>query len=181
MSGATMTRHLFGADYAKFPLGRLVKESPRESADASAREFTDESIGPQLNRIGLINVCNVPLQSSAYQNQSLVQTHQVWFDAMSAVRTDNQRDRASNPYCQAVQSILVSSLRDKLESLKDRPCTIVPCGRFAQKFFRLTGQESSNWNVIHDVPHPSYNSWDRPRYQSVIDAVSSALSSADGP
>ncbi|QSO50211.1 hypothetical protein JZ785_14660 [Alicyclobacillus curvatus] len=163
-SGITMTRHLFGSDYAKFALGRLVKKNADEGKNR-----------PRLNRIGLVNVSNIPLQASAYRDKALISRHQEWFDAMSVVRSENQRDVYSNPYCEAVQSALVCSLRDKLARLTDYPLTIVPCGRFAQKFVRLTQVESPNWTVIHEVPHPSYNSWDRARYRPVIDAVCSAL------
>ncbi|WP_249226718.1 hypothetical protein [Alicyclobacillus mengziensis] len=163
-SGMTMTRHLFGPDYARFALGRLVKKNADEGKNR-----------PRLNRIGLINVSNIPLQASAYQNKELIQQHKRWFDAMAIVRSENHRDTYPNPYCQAVQSVLVASLREKLRCLREDHLTIVPCGRFAQKFFRLTGQDCPNWSVINEVPHPSYNSWDRPRYRDAVDAVCAAL------
>lgn len=162
-SGATMSKHLFGQQYAKFPLGRLVKTNAEE-----------EKHRPRFDRIGLLNVSNVPLQAAAYLNKELIRENSVWMQAMEHVRSSNQttifRDAAMNE----VQEVLVDSLRQKLSLLSHRSCTIVPCGRFAQKFFHLANIQSRYWNVIEGVPHPSF-SWDRAVYQDAINQVKEAL------
>jgi hypothetical protein len=162
-SGQTMTRHLFGEAYAKFPLGRLVKKNADEALNR-----------PRLNRIGLINVCNIPMQSTAYPPE-VRETYRSWLQALEQVRTANHKDQFGVDLLDAIQSELVDSLQTKLLKVQDRRCTIIPCGRFAQKFFRLAGVTSPNWVVIQGVPHPSYNSWDRPQYASVVRAVQNAL------
>ncbi len=163
-SGATMTKHLFGDDYARYPLGRLVKKN----AD-------DKVHRPRLDRIGLMNVCNIPMQAAAYDNQEVVETYGRWMQAMATLRSSNQTDQYRDKHVEAVQAVLVHSLRRKLQSLIGRPLTLVPCGRFAQKFFRLAGVHSPGWIVIDGVPHPSYNSWDRAQYQDVIGRVCQVL------
>jgi hypothetical protein len=163
-SGQTMTRHLFGEEFSKFPLGRLVKKNADEHLNR-----------PRLNRIGLVNVCNIPMQSSAYAPADR-QPYQQWLRAMEQVRTANHKDDLHDDLLNAVQSTLVASLRHKLQPLQDCPAFIIPCGRFAQKFFRLAQVSSANWTVIDGVPHPSYNSWDKPRYREVVAQVQRALS-----
>ncbi|WP_274435748.1 hypothetical protein [Alicyclobacillus sp. ALC3] len=163
-SGATMTKHLFGEAYERYPLGRLV----RKNVDDAVHR-------PRLDRIGLMNVCNIPMQAAAYDNRQIVQTHGMWMQAMATLRSSNQTDTYRDQHVEAVQTVLVLSLRRKLQVLADRPLTLVPCGRFAQKFFRLAGVQSPAWTVIDGVPHPSYNSWDRAQYQDAVARVCQAL------
>lgn len=168
-SGLTMSRHLFGDRYGRFPLGLLVKQNAGEQTNR-----------PRLNRIGLLNVSNVPLQRTAYHDPAVVSAHAGWLHAMEHVRANNQTDTYRDMAQMAVQDALATALRTKLEALRQRTCTLIPCGRFAQKFFRLAAVQSSNWTVIHDVPHPSYNSWDRAQYADVIGRVQHALDAASG-
>lgn len=168
-SGLTMSRHLFGDRYGRFPLGLLVKQNAGEQTNR-----------PRLNRIGLLNVSNVPLQRTAYHDPAVVSAHAGWLHAMEHVRANNQTDTYRDMAQMAVQDALATALRTKLEALRQRTCTLIPCGRFAQKFFRLAAVQSSNWTVIHDVPHPSYNSWDRAQYAGVIGRVQHALDAASG-
>lgn len=163
-SGATMSKHLFGPEYARFPLGRLVKKNADEVKNK-----------PRLNRVGLLNVCNVPLQGSAYREAWVQQEFGEWLNDLATLRSSNQRDDYGNPRLNAIQAVLLDSLREKLLTLQSRSCTLVPCGRFAQKFFRLAQVSSPNWQVIHGVPHPSYNSWDRPQYANVVARVRDTL------
>ncbi|MCL6597514.1 MAG: hypothetical protein K6T81_02095 [Alicyclobacillus macrosporangiidus] len=163
-SGATMTKHLFGERYARFPLGRLVKKNADEAKNR-----------PRLNRIGLMNVCNIPMQASAYPDPVVRREYREWLNALMYIRSNNQRDTYADPLYNEVQAVLVGGLRRKLERLQERPLTLVPCGRFAQKFLRLAAVESPHWQVIDGVPHPSYNSWDRPQYREVVARVRQVL------
>ena len=163
-SGATMTKHLFGEASARLPLGLLVKKNLDEQKNR-----------PRLNRIGLVNVSNIPLQGAAYRSQELVSEFTDWMRAMEHVRSNNQTDVYRDPLQNEVQSFLVESMRTKLLGMTNGNYTLVPCGRFAQKFFRLANVASPRWTVINGVPHPSYNSWDRPQYRAVIEQVQRAL------
>lgn len=165
-SGATMSKHLFGEKYAKFPLGLLVKKNADEAKNR-----------PRLNRIGLMNVSNIPLQSAAYGHPEVRKTYAPWFDALARIRSSNHQDEYKDALLNAIQAVMVESLREKLFKLADKDLAIIPCGRFAQKFFRLANVTKPNWHVIRDVPHPSYNSWDRAQYTSVIGQVKQAFAS----
>lgn len=168
-SGASMSKHLFGTEYAKFPLGLLFKENVEAPTHV-----------PPLNglhRIGLMNVSNIPLQGSAYSNLARTSEDHIgnWIRAMEHVRTGNQADEFRDRTANDVQTELANFLRGKLQSLTTRQCVLVPCGKFAQKFFRLADVHSEDWRVIAGVPHPSYNSWDRDRYQAVVEQVKQAF------
>ncbi|GLG01280.1 hypothetical protein Alches_13190 [Alicyclobacillus hesperidum subsp. aegles] len=165
-SGATMSKHIFGPEYARIPLGRMVKKNAETHAGR-----------PRLSRIGLINVCNIPLQAQAYDPDTRRQFSD-WLEDMNVVRTQNQRPSFPNPRQQDIQNWLVDTLRTKLQTYAGEAITLIPCGRFAQKFLRLTGLSDPAWHIIEDVPHPSYNSWDRTTYQAQVAAVISAIEQA---
>lgn len=165
-SGATMSKHLFGPEYNK-PLGRLVMKNIEE-----------QKRRPALDVIGLMNICGIPMQRKAYGEPNLVQTYNQFFDVLEGVRQGNQRDVYNNESWNVMQSVILERFRERLSKYKEHECTLVPCGRFAQKFFRLAGVASDNWQVIDDVPHPSYNSWDRPRYRPAVERVIAAFRQA---
>ncbi|WP_067625598.1 hypothetical protein [Alicyclobacillus acidiphilus] len=165
-SGATMSKHIFGAEYAKMPLGILVKKN----AEIDARR-------PRLSAIGLMNVSNIPLQAGAYP-PIIRKEYADWFAHMNAVRTNNQKLEFTDPQQADIQMTMVARLRSKLERFRGKSITWIPCGRFAQKFFSLAGVTDPSWTVIQDVPHPSYNSWDREIYRPQIQRVTEAISRA---
>lgn len=158
-SGATMSKHLFGEGYNK-PLGRLIKKN------------VDEAKGsPALDSIGLMNICGIPMQPKAYQDQDITERYKHFFDVMAGIRQNNHKDLFKNESWNLMQEVILDRFRTRLQNHVDHPCTMVPCGRFAQKFFRIAGVKSENWHVIEEVPHPSYNSWDRERYAPVVREV----------
>lgn len=166
-SGNTMSKHIFGAEYGRLPLGLLVKKNAETQANR-----------PRLNGIGLVNVCNIPLQKAAYKKGLAFAGMDDWFTAMAYVRTNNQRDAFPNPQHMAIQDWLVTNFRTKLMLFQASPITFIPCGRFAQKFFRLADVHSPYWRIIENVPHPSYNSWDREQYQCQMNAIKEAVQMA---
>lgn len=167
-SGATMSKHLYGEPYAKYPLGLLLKQNRDRQLNR-----------PSLSKVGLLNVCNIPLQGAAYGNRAVRERYGAFFRVLEGVRTENNRWDYPDPEWNAAQEIIADSLRRKLHKLVEREAVIIPCGRFAQKFFRLAGVQSQQWHVIDNVPHPSYDSWSRPQYAQVIQRVRQAFQ-ADG-
>lgn len=166
-SGRTMSKHIFGPDYARFPLGQLVKKNADERLDR-----------PRLNGIGLLNVSNIPLQKAAYGKTDFPEDTNLWLEAMGTLRTSNQKSTFSSSHTESVQSYFIENLKTKLHALQDRPITLIPCGRFAQKFVRLADVRNQSWRVIDDVPHPSYNSWDREQYRLQVHSVIRAVTEA---
>jgi hypothetical protein len=162
-SGASMTRHLFGTAYEKYPLGIIVKKNRDEALNR-----------PSLNKIALMNVCQIPLQGSAYAPE-LHPQYGPFFRILEAIRSANNQTRYPNAELNIVQEIIVDRLRRKLTALTDRELYIVPCGRFAQKFFALAGVSSPRWQIMHGVPHPSYNNWSKPSYAHAVQELVSAF------
>lgn len=153
-SGASMTKHLYEDTYGKEPLGLVVKK------------------GLDPNRsIALMNVCTLPMQGKAYPSPEAEQAHHALIHILEGIRTKNDRDHYPHPDWNAVQDLLVENLRSRLRQLTDREMTLVPCGRFAQKFFRLADVHSPKWRIIEDIPHPSYNNWGKPAYAEQVDTL----------
>ncbi|MDB5083440.1 MAG: hypothetical protein JWN30_326 [Bacilli bacterium] len=159
-SGVTMSKHLFGQSYGKLPLGLLLKKHQAERSD----QFS-------LKTIGLMNVCSIPMQRAAYKSAEITQQYDEFLGILEAIRTANTKSAYQQPDWNEVQEFLIKGLRKRMATLTDRDCVWVPCGRFAQKFFKLAGMLPMHWRVIDDVPHPSYNSWDRENYRSIINRV----------
>ncbi|KMM38560.1 uracil-DNA glycosylase family protein [Guptibacillus hwajinpoensis] len=157
-SGATMSKKLFGEEYGK-PLGLLLQKQLEESKDR-----------PSLDVVGLLNVCNIPMQKRPYEKEDIEQSNG-FLNHLETIRISNQKSQFKDENLNNVQSFILSKFQHRLESLVDRELTIVPCGRFAQKFFKLANVSSQKWTVVEEVPHPSYNSWSRERYQTPVNNV----------
>lgn len=162
-SGATMTKHLIHQKEKQAPLGLLVKQ------------FVEERDVPKVSNIGLMNICQLPMQRTAYKEADR-EGLEAFFDVVEGVRTANHKKEYKNEMWNNFQEIIIHHFLKRLKELEGKPCTLIPCGRFAQKFFGLAQSEAdaSKWTVIHDVPHPSYNSWSRDRYQQAVKDVQAA-------
>lgn len=172
-SGASMSAVLFGERYARIPLGVMVKRNRDARLDR-----------PSLDRVGLMNVSNLPLQRGAYGDHQDDGRYAPLFERMSALRQANDRVTFQDPHLNVLQEILVDHLRRRLDRLSARPLSFAPCGRFAQKFFRLAGVHSEYWRILENVPHPSYNNWRKPTYaaavQDLCDAFHGEASAREG-
>jgi hypothetical protein len=166
-SGATMSKHLLGEAFRRQPLGILLKEKPRVYPNPLT-----------LESLGILNVSPIPLQSSAYPDAGVQKTFGKWFEILNYIRTNNGRKWYQDERLNQIQSVLIQSFRLRLQSLQDRSIILVPCGKFAQKFVGLADVHGDRWQVINDVPHPSYNSWDRQRYQPIIQRLQEAFAYA---
>ncbi|MCA0988173.1 uracil-DNA glycosylase family protein [Guptibacillus algicola] len=161
-SGATMAKKLFGQEYNK-PLGLLLKKHDEDETDR-----------PSLDAIGLLNVCNIPMQKRPY-DQKDIESAKALLERFEVIRKYNHKDAFKDEELNKVQSFILSKFRERLNKLTDVEVTFVPCGRFAQKFFRLADVTSEKWTIIEGVPHPSYNSWSRERYEEPVSNVIEAL------
>lgn len=162
-SGKTMAAKLLGEVYNQ-PLGLLIKQNV-ESGN------TDE----RLRKIGVMNVSNIPLQRKGYDDETLLRRYESFFDLLEKLRTANQKTTYASKQMNELQHVLLSRFNVQLEKLLDRKCTIIPCGRFAQKFLKLSTVSGKEWTIVHDVPHPSYNSWNQAKYKQKIAELQQAF------
>jgi len=161
-SGKTMASVLLGRTVDK-PLGILVKQNAEDG-------FPDKL----LNHIGIMNISAIPLQKKAYDVRD-VERYGHFFHLLEKLRTANDRAEYVSEELNELQRVILERFNEQLKTLIGRKCTLVPCGRFAQKFFRLAPAKDKDWSIIYDVPHPSYNSWNQARYQSKIAELKNAF------
>ncbi|MDN4523257.1 uracil-DNA glycosylase family protein [Fictibacillus fluitans] len=160
-SGRSVSKVLFG-EQENLPFGRLLKKNSEQ---------------PPYNGLGIMNVCPFPMQSAAIPSGEWVKEHDDFVNVVEKVRTTNDKDTFRQDDWNTFQEIMLEDFKGRLSKLSSRPLVLVPCGRFAQKQFRLTGVSGERWRLIENVPHPSYNSWTKERYQMQIEGVKQAVES----
>ncbi len=158
-SGRSVSKVLFEGKQS-LPFGLLLKENSDKK--------------PYCH-LGILNVCPFPLQSAAIPDSKWCDSHPEFVSAAEKVRVGNDKDVYRDETWNAFQEIMQQDFNQRLTELVHQPLVIVPCGRFAQKQFRLADVQSSNWKVVSDVPHPSYNSWSKDRYSAQIAEVTEAV------
>jgi len=172
-SGKSMSSVLFN-NRMLLPLGRLVKKNQTENMGDVL-----------LDKIGLMNVCNIPMQKSAYEDPEVVSLrgkvdtvkYEDFFRFLERVRT-NQTALYATPECNKLQEIILADFKKRMEPFVGRKLTFIPCGKFANKFFRMLDLDMSSWTVVYDVPHPSYNNWEKPIYAERIKHMKQILGDA---
>lgn len=164
-SGRSVSKVLFkGKGEETIPFGLLLK---------------DHSQGMPFRKLGIMNVCPFPLQRTAIPDNEWNQEHLHFIETAEKVRISNDKDSYRHEEWNVFQAAMQHHFTERLQALTDQPLIIVPCGRFAQKHFRLTGARSPHWKVIEEVPHPSYNSWNKDRYKDQIQEVIQAVHSVE--
>lgn len=155
-AGGTMTKTLFGND---MPLGRFLKSSWDEN---------------QQLRYGVMNVCNIPMQRTAYGTDGEDKRLEEFFNTIEKVRTSNSKRPYKDKNMNDIDQQVKKDFELRLERLRGNQLLLIPCGKFAEKYLRDV-EVSSRWEVIWGIPHPSYNSWSREKYQPIIDNMCSKI------
>lgn len=137
-SGRDMSKVLFNDTE---PLGKLISER-------------------SVKNLGIINVCNYPLQMSAYEDASLEADMQ-FFEKIR----QNPKLRKKQAPINAVVSKVMDNFKARLDAHKDKK--IILCGKFAEASFDSVFNELSFKEVLR-VPHPSFNQWLRESNKEVI-------------
>ena len=138
--------------------------------------------------LGLMNVSNLPLQDLAYDLRNISPCLELLLCRFGKIRTGVKRDclpHHRNPITQSVQEVIIDDLADRICQLLRR-CTsspmFVPCGRFAQAFFREVSRRiEENPLGLLDIPepgfipHPSRRQWTKQPYQCILEYLASKL------
>ena len=140
-SGKDMTKVLFNDSE---PLGKLIYEH-------------------SVKNLGIINVCNYPLQMSAYKDGTL-DGDMEFFEKIR----QNPKLRKKQAPINAVVSKVMDSFKSRLAPHKDKK--IILCGVFAQSAFDSLFNELSFKEVLR-VPHPSFNQWLRASNKEIIEKL----------
>jgi hypothetical protein len=153
LSGRSMAKELFEVEET-LPMGKLLKQYINEN---------------KKTVFGIVNVCPFPLQGTAFPDQTFVNRYSGEIKVAEAVRTSSMKVFKDESRAEFDQ-LLLHHFESRLTTLLTENTLIVPCGRFAEKYVnKLTNKESLT--IIEGVPHPSYHSWSRDRYQEVINKV----------
>ena len=139
-SGNDMSKVLFNMDEA---FGRIVYEK-------------------KITNIGILNVCNYPMQMSAYGDARLLGC--VSMEYFEKIRQNPKLRKTANPVNQVIQGMM-NDFKNRLSLHVDKK--IVLCGNFAQNAFDSVMNESDFKEVLR-VPHPSFNNWKKEKYKDVI-------------
>ncbi|MDQ0255623.1 hypothetical protein J2S74_003005 [Evansella vedderi] len=111
-----------------------------------------------LSRIGLMNVCQIPLQASAYSIEHQEQ-YKEFLEILEGLRINYMQFKHRSEAWNMTRAIITNKLKERLERLTEQSCTIIPCGRFADQYLKDTNISSPAWEVIEDIPHPARNQW----------------------
>jgi uracil-DNA glycosylase len=137
-SGFDMSSVLFGIDES---FGKLVRDKA-------------------IKEIGIVNVCNYPLQMSAY---AIEPTYEMGF--FEKIRQNPNLRKQQNPINEVILDMM-DDFKNRLEMHRDKK--IVLCGRFAQSAFDSIFSQSDFVDVLR-VPHPSFNNWKKEKYKETIE------------
>ncbi len=134
-------------------------------------EFKQHSFGKliyenKLPTFGIINVSNIPLQQSAYDQDSC-NIPQTLFREFELFR-QNPSPRKKKCDLNTTIVILAKDFKKRLKPHKDKK--IVLCGRFAQKIFNDLFSHSEFKDII-EIPHPSFNNWAKVKYSHKIEEL----------
>lgn len=128
----------------------------------------DESFGKlifnqTIKKIAIINVCNYPLQKSAYLNSK---SNELEF--FEKIRQNPKLRKNDKIGINAVIEPMMSDFANRLQKHKDKK--IVLCGNFAQNCFENYLVRDDFQNTLY-VPHPSFNNWKKEKYRDVIEEL----------
>lgn len=115
----------------------------------------------KITNIGIINVCNYPLQMSAYKELDKIENKMNFFEK---IRQNPKPRKTTNPVNQIIQEMM-NDFKSRLSLQKEKK--IVLCGNFAQDAFDSVINKNYFKEVLK-VPHPSFNNWKKEKYKDVI-------------
>lgn len=142
-SGIDMSKVLFGLDEA---FGKLIYEQ-------------------RVKNIAIVNVCNYPLQKSAYKSLDTLE-----LEKFEKIRQNPKLRKYDKDGINPVLKPMMDDFSKRLLKHKDKK--IVLCGNFAQAAFDSVLNEIEFKRVLR-VPHPSFNNWKKEKYKDVIEELKS--------
>ena len=151
-SGKDMSKVLLYDDLLKKePFGKLIYEN-------------------KLPSFGIINISNIPLQELAYTTEGdsfSTPLHKNLFKNFALFRQNPALRKKESSLNQLIR-VFYKDFSKRMEIHKDKK--IVLCGAFAQKVF-YENFEAEMFNDVIEVPHPSFNNWQKERYKEDIESL----------
>lgn len=128
-----------------------------------------------FEKIGVLNICSIPMQRAAYVDErvemkygALDETNDVkrHLEAFESLR--KAPVTKSHPFKNELSKSLLEDFSHQLMRFKRKNMLIIPCGNAARRYFKATGVMDEAWQVLWDVPHPSFGNWYKKAYQESI-------------
>lgn len=138
-SGIDMSKVLFNLDEA---FGKLIFEK-------------------KITNIGIVNICNYPLQMSAYEDSHKIEKKMEFFEK---IRQNPKKRKKENPINLVIDEMM-QNFKSRLLVHADKK--IIICGNFARSSFDSVLSDD-NFKGIIRVPHPSFNNWKKQKYKDTI-------------
>ena len=138
-------------------------------------ELKKESFGKliyekRVQKFGIVNISNVPLQELAYdlndEKFSSLPTQLIFKDF--ALFRQNPSLRKKDCRVNKLIKIYQEDFKKRLEVHRDKK--IVLCGAFVHKIFNDVFAHS-DFKVVLEVPHPSFNNWQKEKYKEKIEKL----------
>lgn len=117
----------------------------------------------EVKNLGIINISNYPLQTSAYTNQELQE-----IEFFPKIRQNPKLRKHDKFGINGVLTTIMDDFQFRLEPHKDKK--LILCGNFAQSAFDTRFEESEFKDVLR-VPHPSFNQWLRASNRELIEKL----------
>lgn len=153
-SGKTMTKVIFNGEYEK-PLGLVLKDLYEKKIQNDLAE-----------KIGLMNVCQIPMQRIAYP-EDIQQKYSDFFNHIEELRNKYHKTNFKQKEVNIIRNIILKKFNEELTKLNHEKVILIPCGKIASTFLSFTSIEKQ-LKLIKEIPHPSYNSWNKQAYAEVI-------------
>lgn len=149
--------------------------------NAQHREALGPYVKDRLNtgRVAILNVSSVPLQKAAFKTVDPPDLSQTDWALLERVRTSGaKRIRTMrSPEARSLSRVLADDLRSRIEELDLIPETrVAAAGRFAQRMVREFSDDLGL--QVLEVPHPSYNLWNRPANEAKLEGLRELFASA---
>lgn len=155
LSGKAMSKVLFG-EGEKVPLGIKIKSD-------------------SFSEIGIMNICPIPMQAAAYSNDKVTQKYgefkgdpyKSFFNVFEKLRT-NTKASYKNLIKNELQAHILDDFKKELEKMSESRLVLIPCGKTAGVFLDVLDIQNPKWQILLDVPHPSYGNWHKEKYSAKI-------------
>ncbi len=148
-----------GKDMTRVLLNRVFdrKDIPDPIAFGRCMQFQSAF----FRHFGVMNVCNLPLQSAALKDSApeMQRKYETLFDAFRTIRSNPTAAGRASEIVAGVDRMILEDFTERLESRLTADLLVIPCGNVARGYFEKSGVETKKENYLDAVPHPSYGQW----------------------
>ena len=148
-----------GKDMTRVLLNRVFegKEIPDPIAFGRCIQFQSAF----FRHFGVMNVCNIPLQSAALKDAApeMRKKYEPLFEAFKTLRSNPAAANRTSETVAWIERMILKDFAERLESRLKADLLVIPCGNVARGYFEKSGLDIGRENYLGAIPHPSYGQW----------------------